>query len=140
MDKYTFKVCEAVALGLTHYYMGYNDKRKLTEAEIAKAKLLIPALPTGWMHEKHEWDAFAPWDKRQKKKHRKYGKRMHKPGTKMHKYKDAEFERIGRYPDIKKIQDGDMVMLTDEGKSGGYIMSRKEAERLFPSIKEKCNG
>lgn len=26
MDKRTFKICEAVALGLTHYYMGPHDK------------------------------------------------------------------------------------------------------------------
>lgn len=59
IDKHTFKICEAVKLGLDYYYMGKNDRRKLTEAEIAKAKLLIPALPEGWMHEKHEWDTYG---------------------------------------------------------------------------------
>lgn len=63
MDKHTFKICEAVALGLTHYYMGPNDKRKLSEAEIAKAKLLIPALPSGWMQEQHEWDTYGNFKK-----------------------------------------------------------------------------
>ena len=30
MDKRTFKICEAVALGLNHYYMGPHDKREVT--------------------------------------------------------------------------------------------------------------
>ena len=63
MDKHTFKICEAVKLGLDYYYMGKNDRRKLTEAEIAKAKLLIPVLPKGWMHEKHEWDAYNNFER-----------------------------------------------------------------------------
>ena len=29
MDKRTFKICEAVALGITHYYMGPHDKREV---------------------------------------------------------------------------------------------------------------
>lgn len=30
MTKHQFKICEAVALGLTHYYMGPRDKREVT--------------------------------------------------------------------------------------------------------------
>lgn len=29
MTKQEFKICEAVALGLTHYYMGPHDKREV---------------------------------------------------------------------------------------------------------------
>ena len=57
MDKHTFKICEATALGLTHYYMGHNDKRELTASERAEALATLPDLPPGWMQEEHEWDA-----------------------------------------------------------------------------------
>ena len=57
IDKHTFKICEAVALGLTHYYMGPRDKRELTASERAEALATIPTLPTGWMQEAHDWDA-----------------------------------------------------------------------------------
>ena len=57
MDKRTFKICEAVALGLTHYYMGPHDKREVTATERAEALATIPYLPEGWMKQKHEWDA-----------------------------------------------------------------------------------
>lgn len=49
IDKHTFKVCEAVALGLSHYYMGKNDRREVTEEERAAAKRIIPMLPERWM-------------------------------------------------------------------------------------------
>ncbi len=58
MDKRTFKICEAVALGLTHYYMGPNDKREVTATERAEALATIPDLPDGWMKQKHERDAY----------------------------------------------------------------------------------
>lgn len=48
-NKRLFKVCEAVALGLTHYYMGKNDRRQVTEKERAEAHKIIPTLPEGWM-------------------------------------------------------------------------------------------
>lgn len=57
IDKHTFKICEAVALGLTHYYMGPNDKRELTKEESEKAKKILPSLPCGWFREYHDWDA-----------------------------------------------------------------------------------
>lgn len=57
MTKHEFKICEAVALGLTHYYMGPRDKREVTAQERAEALSIIPTLPAGWMQEPHEWDA-----------------------------------------------------------------------------------
>lgn len=57
IDKHTFKICEAVALGLTHYYMGPNDKRELTASERADALATLPDLPPGWMQDYHDWDA-----------------------------------------------------------------------------------
>ena len=41
MDKKTFKICEAVALGLTHYYMGPHDKLEVTATERAEALATI---------------------------------------------------------------------------------------------------
>ena len=55
MDKRTFKICEAVALGLTHYYMGARDKREVTATERAEALATIPDQPAGWMQEEQEW-------------------------------------------------------------------------------------
>lgn len=57
MTKHQFKICEAVALGLTHYYMGPRDKREVTASERTEALATIPDLPEGWMKQKHEWDA-----------------------------------------------------------------------------------
>ena len=56
-NKRLFKICEAVALGLTHYYMGPKDKREVTASEREEALATIPDLPEGWMKQKHEWDA-----------------------------------------------------------------------------------
>jgi plasmid stabilization system protein ParE len=33
MTKQEFKICEAVELGLTHYYMGPKDKHEVTEED-----------------------------------------------------------------------------------------------------------
>lgn len=49
IDKRTFKICEAVALGITHYYMGPRDKRKITDRDIKLARKIIPTLKGGWM-------------------------------------------------------------------------------------------
>ena len=51
MTKHQYKICEAVALGLTHYYMGPHDKREVTATERAEALATIPDLPAGWMQE-----------------------------------------------------------------------------------------
>lgn len=56
MDKRTFKICEAVALGLDCYYMSARDRHKITKADKMYANLVIPTLEPGWMIEKHKWD------------------------------------------------------------------------------------
>ena len=55
MTKHQFKICEAVALGLTYYYMGARDKREVTATERAEALATIPGLSAGWMQEEQEW-------------------------------------------------------------------------------------
>ena len=67
MTKHEFKICEAVALGLTHYYMGPRDKRELTASERAEALSLLPTLPPGWMQEKYDWQVFVIADERRKR-------------------------------------------------------------------------
>lgn len=57
ISKREFKICEAVKLGLTHYYMGPRDKRELTASERAEALTILPTLPKGWMRQRHDWDA-----------------------------------------------------------------------------------
>ena len=63
MTKQEFKICEAVALGLSHYYMGPKDKRKVTEEDRRLAEKLIPTLPKGFtmMSESYE---FSIWRKK----------------------------------------------------------------------------
>ena len=60
LTKHQFKICEAVQLGLRHYYMGPHymgphDRRELTVAESKEAALLLPVLPKGWMLEEQDW-------------------------------------------------------------------------------------
>lgn len=69
LDKHTFKVCEAVALGLTHYYMGPRDKRKVTKEDKLLAKYVIPTLPDGWMQKSYKWQ--LSFKKKQKKQRSK---------------------------------------------------------------------
>lgn len=57
LDKLTFKICEAVYLGLEHYYMGKKDRRKITDEDKAMASRVIPTLPSGWLKTKHSWDS-----------------------------------------------------------------------------------
>jgi len=57
MDKQTFKICEAVHLGLEHYYMGPRDRRTVTEDDKRMAHKIIPTLPNKWWLTKHSWDA-----------------------------------------------------------------------------------
>ena len=67
MTKHEFKICEAVALGLTHYYMGPKDKRELTASERAEALAILPTLQPGWMQEKYDWQVFVIADERRKR-------------------------------------------------------------------------
>jgi hypothetical protein len=55
LTKHQFKICEAVALGLTHYYMDKNDRLEVTEQDRKEAAMLLPKLPNGWMNEEQEW-------------------------------------------------------------------------------------
>ncbi|MBO7414021.1 MAG: hypothetical protein J6U20_10255 [Fibrobacter sp.] len=71
LTKHQYKICEAVALGLTHYYMGKNDRRKLTEEERKQAELLLPVLPKGWFMEEQEWMAVVQAEKRRQSKRKK---------------------------------------------------------------------
>lgn len=57
MDKRTFKICEAVHLGLDYYYMGPRDRRQLTKDDIGVAQRLLPTLPDGLYREPQEWSA-----------------------------------------------------------------------------------
>ena len=63
MNKHQFKICEAVALGLTHYYMGPKDKRELTEEDRRLAKKLIQTLPKGFTRMSESYD-FSIWRKK----------------------------------------------------------------------------
>lgn len=55
LTKHQFKICEAVALGLSHYYMDKNDRRDVTEQDRKEAARMLPQLPHGWMNEEQEW-------------------------------------------------------------------------------------
>lgn len=57
IDKRTFKICEAVALGLDRYYMKDKEPTFITDFERNMALKTIPKLPSGWMQMKHHWDA-----------------------------------------------------------------------------------
>lgn len=57
MDKRTFKICEAVHLGLDYYYMAKNGRRKITDEDKAMASRVIPTLHAGWWKTKHSWDS-----------------------------------------------------------------------------------
>lgn len=57
IDKYTFKICEAVKLGLDKFFVEENKPVKITKAHTDYAKRIIPTLPKGWMQQKHSWDA-----------------------------------------------------------------------------------
>ncbi len=49
LTKMQWKICEAVALGLTHYYMGPHDRRVLTQEDYETAYRILPKLPHCWM-------------------------------------------------------------------------------------------
>ena len=57
IDKYTFKICEAVKLGLDKFFIEENKPVKVTKAHTDYAKRIIPTLPKGWMQQKHSWDS-----------------------------------------------------------------------------------
>ena len=56
LSKQEFKICEAVRLGLTHYYLNNSrDKRFVTPAERAWAVATLPKLPERWWSRKYPW-------------------------------------------------------------------------------------
>ena len=63
MTKHQFKICEAVALGLTHYYMGPKDKREVTEEDRRLAEKIIPTLPKGFTRMSESYE-FSIWRKK----------------------------------------------------------------------------
>ena len=63
MTKQEFKICEAVALGLTHYYMGPKDKREVTEEDRRLAEKLIPTLPKRFTQMSESYE-FSIWRKK----------------------------------------------------------------------------
>jgi hypothetical protein len=63
MTKQEFKICEAVALGLTYYYMGPKDKREVTEEDRRLAGKLIPTLPKGFTQMSKSYE-FSIWRKK----------------------------------------------------------------------------
>lgn len=63
LDKQTFKICDAVHLGLSHYYMGKKDRREVTEEDKKMAHKIIPTLPAGLCKIPHHWDTCkSGWD------------------------------------------------------------------------------
>lgn len=56
IDKETFKICEAVALGLDRYYMRDKHPTLLSDEQREKARAIIKQLPPGWMQMHHRWD------------------------------------------------------------------------------------
>lgn len=63
MTKQEFKICEAVALVLTHYYTGPKDKHEVTEEDRRLAEKLIPTLPKGFTQMSESYD-FSIWRKK----------------------------------------------------------------------------
>lgn len=56
LSKHEFKICEAVRLGLTHYYLNNSrDKHFVTPAERAWAVATLPKLPERWWRRKYPW-------------------------------------------------------------------------------------
>lgn len=56
IDKETFKICEAVAIGLDRYYMRDKHPTFVSEAQREKARAIIKQMPPGWMQMPHRWD------------------------------------------------------------------------------------
>ena len=56
IDKRTFKICEAVALGLDRYYMRDKHPTVISDEQREKARDIIKKMPPGWMQMHHRWD------------------------------------------------------------------------------------
>lgn len=60
LDKRTYKICEAVKLGLDTYYLEPNKPIQLTEKDRALSAKVIPALPEGFTRMSESFD-FSIW-------------------------------------------------------------------------------
>lgn len=69
LTKHQFKICEAVTLGLSHYYMDKNDRRECTLNDVNEAAKLLSKLPTGWMQngDKMPWSCMNQKKKEKRK-------------------------------------------------------------------------
>ena len=59
LDKRTFKICEAVHLGIDYYYMGRKDRRELTDEDRKIAERVLPTLADRWWEEPQDWQVFG---------------------------------------------------------------------------------
>lgn len=56
LTKRQWKICEAVHLGLDHYFLNsFTDSRPLTEKNMEEAVDLLSKLPPNWWQEKQPW-------------------------------------------------------------------------------------
>lgn len=56
LTKRQWKICEAVHLGLDHYFLNsIRDCRPLTNKDMAEAQDLLAKLPKGWWQENQPW-------------------------------------------------------------------------------------
>ena len=55
LDKRTYKICEAVKLGLRYYYMDAKQRYEVTPVLRDFALRIIPSLPDGWLTAKYPW-------------------------------------------------------------------------------------
>lgn len=58
MTKHLFKICEALQLGYSYYYMHKGVRKILTTKERELAFQVLKILPKGWQLCKHPWDRY----------------------------------------------------------------------------------
>lgn len=63
IDKRTFKICEAVKLGLDSYYLETGKPLQITEEDRKIAEKVIPTLPKGFTQMSESYD-FSIWRKK----------------------------------------------------------------------------
>ena len=63
IDKRTFKICEAVKLGLDSYYLETGKPLQITEEDRKLAENVIPTLPKGFTMMSESYD-FSIWRKK----------------------------------------------------------------------------
>jgi len=63
IDKKTYKICEAVKLGLATYYIAPGKPQRLTKEDRELAAKVIPTLPEGFTKKSEDYD-FSIWRKK----------------------------------------------------------------------------